>query len=212
MVAMQEGSMSDYQQQEPALEELPNRRSPSALDTPEEPAPTTERYLRLTLAGAVEEVASDFVVVTVKAGLLSPQDILQHANPYTLVRDLEDNGAQLHEPVLFSWTTNDKSHQLYVTPTPTTDFRSQAEWIDTMVATVRAWGMDSVGLYLSPVILGDQPSLDLLARTTRCLHEKTNIREICFIVGRNSYGAMLNLTLALKAELDRAHCPVHVLH
>jgi hypothetical protein len=170
------------------------------------------RLVTIRLVTASSDAPCDFWVGLATKGERSPTDLMDVGDVAAVFEEAATRGVNDDGPIMLSDAQVSPPRYIYLLPTPASDFRNRASWIQDLVQALHSWAPKAAGFYIAPQLVSDREAYELLLTTLAALIQASPTEEYYLLTGAYGVNALLNVALKLKMDVDGERVRLAVFH
>lgn len=186
---------------------------PRIVDGPDLAQPPVTQGITVSLAIDEHDLVDHLVVTFAKPGQIVDRVMVAAPSTSRLLYEIERQGQNVSEPCLIA-IADDNGHarRVFVTPCPEENFRDYAVWVGLVSETINNLKARNIAVYPCHGALSEQNSFELISQLVRALVSARSVDQVALVVGRYSYGKMLNMAIELKNEMHTEDLMINLIH
>ena len=145
-------------------------------------------------------------------GSLSPTDLWASNNLYDAFETAAVKGLSEAGPLMLSDSNQVPARFIYLLPEPASESEGREEWLKQIVETLKTWGPERVGIYLSPQLIKKDKSHAVLVEILTKLIINAKTKEYFVLPGKHGTTSILNALLRLRGALSKQIINCFVFH
>ena len=152
-----------------------------------------------------------------RKGQLSCAQLVDMKKVQLMLREAAIQGAEASPPLLLTDLNANPTQYIYLADLPPLSTRGEyapqtEEWITNLCTAIEGFLSPAVGLYLSPEILGENLSRDILTKILQRLLLSKQVKQFSLLIGAHGINTLLDISLKLKAHAATQNVRLTVYH
>ena len=173
---------------------------------------STQKNVVTQIIGPADMNVCSFWIGLFQEGEMSPTDLwasrtLYEAFEAAAVKGLKDAG-----PLMLSDSNQVPARFIYLLPEPSNETTEREPWLKQIVDTLKTWGPERVGIYLSPELVKKDETHQILVEILTKLVINSRTREYFVLPGKHGTNSILNALLRLRGALKKQAVNCFVFH
>ena len=171
------------------------------------------KNLKVTLALSEESQVCNFWIGLCQKGSLHPHSLLDLETIQDILDQAALTGVTDNGPIMLSDSRKGVPKYIYLLPPPSFEpIDSECTWVNDLLKTINSWTPTRVGIYLSPQVMTEEKSNNLLKLILKNVMLQTNSSDFYLLIGSKNLNPLLNTMLDLKTELLEEKVSLSVFH